>query len=165
MDRHGRWAILLCRPIPVLAEASVVFAGLVRTPLVPFLALTAGSNLGIALAYAAVGAYSMEAQSFLLTFLGALALPGLALLAGGYGLADPAPPGASDPASDRPIRSSNAVSSSVNVRSWRFAIPSAPTARSSLRIGTTIEPCSPVASAPGRTSPVVSVWMLQAVTG
>ncbi len=82
MDRHGQWAILLCRPIPVLAEASVVFAGLVRTPLVPFLALTAGSNLGIALAYSAVGAYSMEAQSFLLTFLGALALPGLALLAG-----------------------------------------------------------------------------------
>jgi uncharacterized membrane protein YdjX (TVP38/TMEM64 family) len=82
MDRYGRLAILLCRPIPVLAEASVVFAGLVRTPLVPFLALTAGSNLGIALAYAAVGAYSMEARSFLLTFFGALALPGLALLAG-----------------------------------------------------------------------------------
>jgi len=82
MDRHGPWAILLCRPIPVLAEASVVFAGLVRMPWVPFLALTAGSNLGIALAYAAVGAYSMEAQSFLLTFLGALAIPGLALLAG-----------------------------------------------------------------------------------
>ena len=89
MDRHGRWAILLCRPIPVLAEASVVFAGLVRTPLVPFLALTAGSNLGIALAYAAVGAYSMEAQSFLLTFLGALALPGLALLAGRLWLGRP----------------------------------------------------------------------------
>ena len=82
MERHGQWAILLCRPIPVLAEASVVFAGLVRAPLVPFLALTAGSNLGIALAYAAVGASSMEAQSFLLTFLGAVALPGLALLAG-----------------------------------------------------------------------------------
>ena len=82
MDRHGPWAILLCRPIPVLAEASVVFAGLVRAPLVPFVLLTAGSNLGIALAYAAVGAFSMEAQSFLLTFLGALALPGLALLAG-----------------------------------------------------------------------------------
>lgn len=82
MDRHGRWALVLCRPIPVLAEASVVFAGLVRTPRAPFLALTAGSNLGIALAYAAVGAYSMEAQSFLLTFLGAVALPGLALGAG-----------------------------------------------------------------------------------
>jgi uncharacterized membrane protein YdjX (TVP38/TMEM64 family) len=82
MDRHGSWAILLCRPVPVLAEASVVFAGLVRAPLVPFLLLTAGSNLGIALAYAAVGAFSMEAQSFLLTFLGALALPGIALLAG-----------------------------------------------------------------------------------
>jgi len=89
MDRHGRWAILMCRPIPVLAEASVVFAGLVRVPLVPFLALTAGSNLGIALAYAAVGAYAMEAQSFLLTFAGAVALPGLALLAGRLWLGGP----------------------------------------------------------------------------
>jgi uncharacterized membrane protein YdjX (TVP38/TMEM64 family) len=93
MDRHGRWAILLCRPIPVLAEASVVFAGLVRTPLMPFLALTAASNLGIALAYAAVGAYSLEARSFLLTFAGALALPGLALLAGRLWLGGPGRPG------------------------------------------------------------------------
>jgi uncharacterized membrane protein YdjX (TVP38/TMEM64 family) len=97
MDRYGRWAILLCRPIPVLAEASVVFAGLVRTPLVPFLALTAGSNLGIALAYAAVGAYSMEARSFLLTFFGALALPGLALLAGRLWLGR-----SGDPRAERP---------------------------------------------------------------
>jgi uncharacterized membrane protein YdjX (TVP38/TMEM64 family) len=97
MDRYGRWAILLCRPIPVLAEASVVFAGLVRTPLVPFLLLTAGSNLGIALAYAAVGAYSMEARSFLLTFFGALALPGLALLAGRLWLGRSGDPGAERP--------------------------------------------------------------------
>lgn len=82
MDQHGPLAIVLCRPIPVLAEASTVFAGLVRTPLTPFLLLTAASNLGIAAAYAAVGAYSMKMESFLLTFLGALALPGLALLAG-----------------------------------------------------------------------------------
>jgi uncharacterized membrane protein YdjX (TVP38/TMEM64 family) len=82
MDRHGSWALVVCRPIPVLAESSVVFAGLVRTPLRPFFWMTTLSNLGIALAYAAVGAYSMEAQSFLLIFLAALALPGLAMLAG-----------------------------------------------------------------------------------
>jgi uncharacterized membrane protein YdjX (TVP38/TMEM64 family) len=79
-QRFGAWAILICRPVPVLAEATVVFAGIVRAPLGPFLALTASSNLGIALAYSAVGAFSMRMQSFLLTFVGALALPGLALL-------------------------------------------------------------------------------------
>jgi uncharacterized membrane protein YdjX (TVP38/TMEM64 family) len=82
MDRYGTWAIVICRPIPVLAESSVVFAGLVKSPLAPFLWLTALADLGIAIAYAAVGAFSMQAGSFLLTFAGALALPGLALLAG-----------------------------------------------------------------------------------
>jgi uncharacterized membrane protein YdjX (TVP38/TMEM64 family) len=82
MDRHGSWALVICRPIPVLAEASIVFAGLVRTPLIPFLILTAWADLGIAIAYAAVGAYSVNMGSFLLTFLAALALPGLAMLAG-----------------------------------------------------------------------------------
>jgi uncharacterized membrane protein YdjX (TVP38/TMEM64 family) len=82
MDRHGSWALVVCRPIPVLAESSVVFAGLVHSPLQSFVWMTTLSNLGIALAYAAVGAYSMEVQSFLLTFAAALALPGLAMLAG-----------------------------------------------------------------------------------
>ena len=82
MDRHGSWALVICRPIPVLAEASIVFAGLVRTPLMPFLILTAWADLGISIAYAAVGAYSVNMGSFLLTFLAALALPGLAMLAG-----------------------------------------------------------------------------------
>jgi uncharacterized membrane protein YdjX (TVP38/TMEM64 family) len=82
MERHGNWALVVCRPIPVLAESSVVFAGLVRSPVQPFIWMTTLSNLGIALAYAAVGAFSMEMQSFLLAFAAALALPGLALLAG-----------------------------------------------------------------------------------
>jgi uncharacterized membrane protein YdjX (TVP38/TMEM64 family) len=82
MDRHGSWALVVCRPIPVFAESSVVFAGLVHAPVQSFVWMTTLSNLGIALAYAAVGAYSMEVQSFLLTFAAALALPGLAMLGG-----------------------------------------------------------------------------------
>jgi uncharacterized membrane protein YdjX (TVP38/TMEM64 family) len=82
MDQYGPWAIVICRPIPVLAESSIVFAGLVRSPLGPFLWLTALADLGISIAYAAVGAFSMQAGSFLLTFAGAVALPGLAMLAG-----------------------------------------------------------------------------------
>jgi uncharacterized membrane protein YdjX (TVP38/TMEM64 family) len=82
MDRYGAWALVVCRPIPVLAESTVVFAGLVRSPLAPFIWLTTLSNLGIAIAYAAVGAFSMRAGSFLWTFIGAIALPGIAMLVG-----------------------------------------------------------------------------------
>lgn len=82
MDQYGPWALVICRPIPVLAESSIVFAGLVKSPLGPFLWLTALADLGIAIAYAAVGAFSMQAGSFLLTFAGAVALPGIAILAG-----------------------------------------------------------------------------------
>lgn len=80
VDRYGVWAVVLCRPIPVLAEATVVFAGLVRAPLRRFLWLTAGSNLGIAVGYAAVGSYSMRLDSFLMAFVGAIVVPGLALI-------------------------------------------------------------------------------------
>ena len=79
MRRYGDAAIVLCRPVPVLAEASVVFAGLVRAPFPRFAWLTAASNLGIAAGYAAFGAFSMRIDSFLAAFLGALVLPGLAL--------------------------------------------------------------------------------------
>lgn len=80
-ERYGAWAVVVCRPIPVLAEATVVFAGLVRAPLRRFLFVTAASNLGIAVGYAAIGAYSMRLDSFLMAFAGAVAVPGLAMLA------------------------------------------------------------------------------------
>ena len=70
-----------CANCSVLAEVSVIFAGLVRAPFGRFLRLTACSNLGIALGYAAVGAFSMRIDSFLIAFLGALVIPGLAIAA------------------------------------------------------------------------------------
>jgi uncharacterized membrane protein YdjX (TVP38/TMEM64 family) len=81
-DRHGDYAVVLCRPVPVLAEGSVIVAGIVGRPFGRFVALTGASNLGIAAVYAAVGAFSLQAHSFLVVFLGAVALPGLAMLAG-----------------------------------------------------------------------------------
>jgi uncharacterized membrane protein YdjX (TVP38/TMEM64 family) len=78
--RYGAWTILVCRPVPVLAEASVIFAGLIRAPFTHFLVLSALSNLGIAAGYAAFGAFSMRVDSFLLAFLGALIIPGIAIL-------------------------------------------------------------------------------------
>jgi len=80
--RYGDYALVLCRPIPVLAEASVIFAGIVRRPFSRFLSLTTWSNAGIALGYAAIGAYSMRVESFLLAFIGAMVVPAIAMLAG-----------------------------------------------------------------------------------
>jgi uncharacterized membrane protein YdjX (TVP38/TMEM64 family) len=81
MDRYGPWALVVCRPVPVLAEASTVFAGIVRTRFLPFVSLTSLSNLGIAVAYAAVGAYTMRIESFLLTVIAALAIPRISMAA------------------------------------------------------------------------------------
>src|SRR5262245_36880139 len=78
--RYGDYALIVCRPVPVLAEASTIFAGLVHTPFRRYLQLTTWSNLGIAAGYAAVGAFSMRVDSFLLAFLGAIAIPGIGML-------------------------------------------------------------------------------------
>ena len=80
MGQYGDLAIVLCRPVPVIAEASVVFAGLVNAPFARFSRLTAISNLGIALGYSAFGAYSLRIDSFLIAFMGALVFPGLFML-------------------------------------------------------------------------------------
>jgi uncharacterized membrane protein YdjX (TVP38/TMEM64 family) len=80
MGQYGDLAIVLCRPVPVIAEASVVFAGLVNAPFARFARLTAISNVGIALGYSAFGAYSLRIDSFLIAFMGALVFPGLFML-------------------------------------------------------------------------------------
>ncbi len=79
LDRHGIWALAACRAVPVLAEASVVFSGLARIRLRPFLLISSLSNLAIAAAYAAVGHYALRVDSFLLAFLGAMTLPALGM--------------------------------------------------------------------------------------
>jgi membrane protein DedA with SNARE-associated domain len=80
MTRYGDYTIVLCRPVPVLAEASVIFAGIIRAPFGRFLLLSGLSNLGVAIGYAAFGAFSMRIDSFVVAFLGALLLPGIAIL-------------------------------------------------------------------------------------
>jgi hypothetical protein len=44
--------------------------------------LAAAANLGIAAGYAAIGAYAMSVDSFLVAFLGSLAFAGVAMLVG-----------------------------------------------------------------------------------
>jgi uncharacterized membrane protein YdjX (TVP38/TMEM64 family) len=78
--RYGDLTLILCRPVPVLAEATVIVAGLVGTPPGRFFVICAAANAGVALSYAAIGAFSMRVESFLLAFLGAVLVPALGAL-------------------------------------------------------------------------------------
>lgn len=79
--RYGDWIIIISRSIPVLAETSVLFAGIGRMQPNRFILMTTISNLGISMVYAAVGAYSAHFNSFLLAFTGAILLPGIMIIA------------------------------------------------------------------------------------
>jgi len=60
---HGAtsaWALTICRAIPVLAEASVLLAGLQRLPASKFYPPVVAANLGIAIAYSVLGSFSTE---------------------------------------------------------------------------------------------------------
>lgn len=80
LDRRGVWALALCRPVPVLAEASVIASGVAGMRPGPVLLATGLSNLGISAAYAGAGAAAQGPGTFLLAFAAALLLPGAALL-------------------------------------------------------------------------------------
>lgn len=76
--RYGDWLLILFRPVPVLAEASVIFAGLGSIPGRRFFWLTLLSNLGISAVYAAGGAFAAR-ENFLWVFAAAVGLPAVAM--------------------------------------------------------------------------------------
>lgn len=81
LRRHGPPALIALRTVPVLAEASVLFAGLGRMrPWRAAWPLLAG-NAAVSLIYALVGAWGHRADAMLPAFLGSLALSGLFWLA------------------------------------------------------------------------------------
>ena len=65
--------------MPVLAEASVLFAGACGVSLGSMLLTTALSNAGISLAYAVLGAVAGGSGSFLAVFAAAVVVPALAM--------------------------------------------------------------------------------------
>jgi len=67
-QRFGDWLIIILRPVPMLAEASVLFAGMSKMSVSKFLLLTSISNLGVSAVFSAVGAFSATVNSFLLAF-------------------------------------------------------------------------------------------------
>jgi uncharacterized membrane protein YdjX (TVP38/TMEM64 family) len=78
-NKYGDWIVILSRAVPVLAEASVLIAGIGRMHIKRFILLILLSNLGISIVYSFIGAYSGYINSFLLAFAGAILLPGTAM--------------------------------------------------------------------------------------
>ncbi|MGY2289787.1 3-dehydroquinate synthase [Pseudomonas sp. SDO528_S397] len=80
----GQWAYrlntlsLVClRGVPVLAETSVVAAGMQRYPLRAFLLVTTLANAGLALVYSAIGSWLVAENALLVTLLASMVLPGV----------------------------------------------------------------------------------------
>ncbi|MEO8593552.1 MAG: VTT domain-containing protein [Candidatus Solibacter sp.] len=78
------WALITMRAVPVLAEASAMFAGISAVPFGRFMAVTTLSNVAISAVYCFVGAHALNAGSFLIAFAGSIALPGLLMLLGNH---------------------------------------------------------------------------------
>ncbi|MDR2849942.1 MAG: VTT domain-containing protein [Verrucomicrobiota bacterium] len=78
--RHGVWLLLALRPVPVMAEASVVFSGVSRQPFWPVAAVTTLGNLAVSAVYAAIGVWGALSDSFIPAFLASMGLSGVMLL-------------------------------------------------------------------------------------
>jgi membrane protein DedA with SNARE-associated domain len=79
-NRIGDWVIVVSRAVPVMAETSVIFAGMSKMKYSRFILMATLSNLALSAVYAFVGAFSGNVNSFLLAFFGAILLPALAML-------------------------------------------------------------------------------------
>lgn len=78
--KYGDWIIIVSRSVPILAETSVLFAGIGRMKISRFISMITISNLSISMVYAAVGAYSAHINSFLLAFAAAIIFPGVMIV-------------------------------------------------------------------------------------
>lgn len=82
MQRFGSWVLLVCRGVPVLAEASTLLAGATRLNPLRFGLVTVLGNAGLALAYALIALLELTGYAaWLAPFAFGIALPGLSLLA------------------------------------------------------------------------------------
>jgi uncharacterized membrane protein YdjX (TVP38/TMEM64 family) len=77
--RRGLAAVVICRPVPVAAEASIILAGMSGAALGRLMLVSTLSNLGISLVYATAGALAWESQSFFYALIAAICFPVLCL--------------------------------------------------------------------------------------
>ena len=81
-QQHGMMAVIVSRPVPILAEAVTIIAGMSRMPAQKFFLATLLGLLPTAIIYAGAGAYSLNLQSGLYVFLAVMALAGVVWLVG-----------------------------------------------------------------------------------
>lgn len=79
-SRFGDGFVVVARAVPVLAEATTLFAGMGRMRFGRFLLLTTLANAGISVVYATTGALAAEMRAFWLALAAAIVLPGLVML-------------------------------------------------------------------------------------
>lgn len=77
--QYGAIVLVITRAVPVLAEASVISAGLTHVPPRLFFIVTGLANLGISIVYSGIGAFAYETNSFLMVLAGAILVPGIAI--------------------------------------------------------------------------------------
>lgn len=81
-QQHGMMAVIVSRPVPILAEAVTIIAGMSRMPARKFFPAVLLGLLPTAIIYAVAGAYALNLQSGLYVFLAVMALAGGVWLVG-----------------------------------------------------------------------------------
>ena len=72
---YGPLAVIVTRPLPILAEAAALLAGATGMPLRSFLPAAAGANLAIAFAWSLAGALGRDADALQWVLVASLAAP------------------------------------------------------------------------------------------
>lgn len=80
-DKPGLWALAAFRAVPVLAEASVLVAGVVRMTPARFWTAVSVANLTIAMIYNMLGHYARDAEWLVYALVISILLPLVLLLA------------------------------------------------------------------------------------
>lgn len=80
-DRYGVVVLACCRPVPVLAEASVIAAGVMGLAIRKALVVTTFANIGFAAVYASLGANSETLTGFFAAVAASIVLPLAAVMA------------------------------------------------------------------------------------
>jgi 3-dehydroquinate synthase len=80
LQRHGIIILLALRTVPVLAEASVLLAGIAKVPFRKCMPILLAGNAAVSLAYVYAGVYGHDAENMLPAFLASLTLSAVLLL-------------------------------------------------------------------------------------
>ena len=80
MNRYGIWAVVICRAVPLFAEATVLMAGAYRQSSAAFWGATLAANLGIAVAFAVLGQFASAHGWFSLAMAISISVPVALLL-------------------------------------------------------------------------------------